>query len=292
MPVWDALVAAWSPVSVSLETWDRNCEPGGTAALPLYFFNDTDESRILNVKVSIASRSDPAQYAAGREQRETYIPAEGKSLQLSEQVSAHQMRRRVISLSLPNRMGDWEFQAVLENPTATVKLPVISSWRFRTFQPQLPLTLERTTVAVSIEEVELRKLLRHFHIPVVDLGSQAASVAIGSSVTWQHLQRDQHYRSILESAEKTGQSIVLLDVGPRNFGAGYRRSGSDKNPLQGMPTVQAPQKIRVPLFRESMQISFKFQNLKVHFILYRRITPSGPVFPPNRLGCGMACGEA
>ena len=63
-PVWDDLVAAWSPVAASLEIWDRNFLPGQKIEVPLHFFNDGPASAALQCSVRIRNRKT-GEYVSG-----------------------------------------------------------------------------------------------------------------------------------------------------------------------------------------------------------------------------------
>jgi beta-galactosidase len=58
--------------------------------------------------------------------------------------------------------------------------------------------------------------------------------------------------SALQKAVDTGKSVVLLDIGPRDLGQGYKK---DLGPLEGAPKVQAPFVIRDKLF-SGIQLTF------------------------------------
>ena len=52
-PVLDALTAAYAPVSLSLDVWDRNYLVGQQLSLPLHLFNGQNKACCLNVACRI-----------------------------------------------------------------------------------------------------------------------------------------------------------------------------------------------------------------------------------------------
>ncbi len=52
-PVWNALTAAWSPVSVSIDLWDRNFYPGQSISFPVHFFNELEGQETLRIQMRI-----------------------------------------------------------------------------------------------------------------------------------------------------------------------------------------------------------------------------------------------
>jgi hypothetical protein len=111
MPVWNAMTASWSPVSVSLEIWEKNFLPGQQVSVPLYFFNDFPVKQTLKTKITL---TDPQ----GKKYYEQYLD---KDIVSSSQDTAN------IILTLPEKTGDYTLAAELVNRPAGVKYPVTSS---------------------------------------------------------------------------------------------------------------------------------------------------------------------
>jgi hypothetical protein len=231
-PVWGALAAAFSPLSVSLEVWDRNYVPGQTVKLPLYFFNDLGESRLLTATVRVVAGG------AGGEVM--------SSETVTGTVPAHGQRKTEVALSLPQRKGDWRFEAELTTPVAGVTHPIVSSWRIRTLEVAVPSALVRAAVAVSPDETEIRAFLRQNGLTVTGLEDPAARVRVGSKATWEKIRSSPGMRRQWGEAVDRGQSLVLLDIGPRELGQGYKPG--DLGPLEGAPQVASQRIEQLDLF--------------------------------------------
>ena len=231
--VWRALTAAFSQLSCSLEVWDRNFLPGQTVTLPLYFFNDTDS--LMQLEASVA------------------VVAEGKEMPpLAEQkatarLKPHSKTQTRVTLQLPDTEGHCRFQATLQNPPASVKYPVVSSWRFRTLRPKVPLVLHNAKVGVPEEEKELKDFLRENKLLACGPDDPEAKLIVTSRATWEKVGKDTVVLESLQQAVRRGQSVVMLDIGPINLGAGYTK-GNDRGPVWQQLRVANPEVVRVPLF--------------------------------------------
>jgi hypothetical protein len=223
MPVWNALTAAFSPQSVSLNVWDRNYVPSQRVEMPLFFFNDSDHPALLKADVRIVNLKSGSAAVSARE--------------VDQDVPAHGRVRTVVSLMLPAKAGNWRFEAQLLNRVPGVTHPIISSWMFRTLSPLVPGKLAGSAVGVSEQETELRQFLTHNGLKPVSLDDTSAKVILGSTKTWDSLAHSPELRRPLNEAINRGVSIVLLDIGPRDLGQGYR--AGTLGPLQGAPQIPA-----------------------------------------------------
>jgi beta-galactosidase len=239
-PVWAGLAAAYSPLAVSLEVWDRNFVPGQRATLPLYLINDTGA---------------PAEMAATVE-----VLAEGATeacaqAQVRERVEAHSTARREVTLALPDDEGDWRFRATLQNPPAEVQQPVTSTWRFRTLRPRVPAAAIGMKVALLPGEEELRDLAVSCGWAPTGWDDPEAGVIVGSRATWEALGDDASLAEALAVAVRGGRSVVLLDVGPRYLGQGYLEGGA-LGRLDGVMTVEEP-RVAVRRLFGGLQVTFR-----------------------------------
>jgi beta-galactosidase len=216
MPVWDALAATFSPQAVSLDVWDRNYAPSQQVTIPLYFFNDADTAAKLIARVEIRSAT-----------------ATITSKLVSAEVPAHSHGQTPIALTLPATVGDWEFAATLENKVPGVTHPIVSFWKFRTLVPVVAPALQQAVIGVPADEAELRAFLARHGLKTTGLDDPKAAVLLASSQTWNHL--SPALRQSLGAAVDRGQSVVMLDIGPRDLGQGYRKG--DLGPLDGAPTI-------------------------------------------------------
>lgn len=233
--VWEGLTAAYSPVSCSLEVWDRNYVPGQSVELQLYLFNDTAGPVTVRAEVRVVSAVTGDRLGASR--------------WVTCSVPSHRTRARLVELSLPDEEGDWEFQAVLQDPPAGVKHVVVSRWRVRTLRPRLPDTVAASLIAVPEEEEELRAFLGRLGIRAVPLADTRADCIVTSSRTWERLRQCDEVAAgrVLGGAIAAGTSVVMLDVGPRYLGEGYRTEGRIERLTAGV-RVEEPRVETVGLF--------------------------------------------
>jgi beta-galactosidase len=238
-PVWDGLTAAYSPVSVSLEVWDRNFVPNQKVELPLYWFNETDETRQLRALVSIQDSS------IGGMRRST--------VELVELVEAYGMKRTMVQLQLPSEAGEWKFCAELLNGPDAVIHPIVSSWRFRTMTPIVPDKLKAAKVAVLPGDEELVKFASNCGLSIAD--ADDAQLLIVPSAYWEAATTDPQVREILEYAIDQGRSVVMLNCGPIKLGQGYL-PGDELGPLQEIMKVEQPKRIEAELVH-GIGVSFK-----------------------------------
>ncbi|WP_310393774.1 hypothetical protein [Hymenobacter sp.] len=232
-PVWAALTAAYAPVSVSLDLWDRNFLTAQALTVPLHFFNDTDQETTMMATVAIKGKQQPAA-----------APVFSQVVQAV--VGAHQQRVEPVQLTLPATVGEWEISAILAPAASAVRLPVVSAWDVRTLRPQVPRQLIRKVIGVPAEETELRQLLTSFGLRTVAATDPRADLVVTGRRTWDQKKDDPTWPRQLEQALDRGQHVVMLDIGPRFLGQGYYEG--DLGPLQGVReiTASAEQKTALP----------------------------------------------
>ncbi len=110
-PVWAALAAAYSPVSVSLEIWNRHYVPGEKLTIDAYLFNDTQKPQVVNASFKII---DPLDGDIKFEQA------------VSGTVAAFSHSVKPVLITLPNKLGNWRLVLELNNPPASLTYPVKS----------------------------------------------------------------------------------------------------------------------------------------------------------------------
>jgi len=219
MPVWDALAALWSPQSVSLNVWDRNYAPSQQVTLPVFFFNDTSAPATLMADVQILSTGRNA-HAVLTKTVTSLVPAHGQTTV-------------PVVVKLPDAVGNWEFAATLKTTVAGVTHPIVSSWQVRTLRPAAPAALAGISVGVPENETELRTFLQQNGIRSVRVDDPKAKIILTSEKTWANIGAS---RSMLAAAVERGASVVLLDIGLRDLGQGYRKG--DLGPLDGAPRLK------------------------------------------------------
>lgn len=238
-PVWAGLTAAYSPLSCSLEVWDRDFVPGQRVTLPLHLMNDTDADADLAALVTITPEYDPSPVQA--------------AMAVEAHVEAHSMRKREVSLTLPASAGRWRFRATLQNPPATVSHPVESSWRFRTIAIEVPPALRDKVIGVPDGEPELRDFLSASGLAGCDLDDPRAGILLTSAASWERLQCDRGFVDLLGRRINEGCSLLMLDVGPAPLGQGY---AGGLGPLQGRRSVADPQTWEAGLFH-GVRLAFR-----------------------------------
>jgi len=235
MPVWDAMTAAWSPQSVSIDVWDRNYLPGQTVKLPVVFFNDTESVAMLHADVQL-------------------LNADGKVVltqAVSQQVPAEGRVHTTVELVMPQGAGSWRMQAVLRDHVEGVTHPVISWWDVRTVAPKP--ALANVSVAIPADETELLAFAQQNKLKTVAMDDASARVMLLSAKSWEKLTQDAAMRETIEAAVHRGESVVMLDIGMRDLGQGY--SKDSLGPLEGVPQVKNPITREYDLF-DGVHIAF------------------------------------
>jgi hypothetical protein len=227
--VWGALTASFSPVSVSLEIWDRNFLPNQDVKIPVYLFNDTERKTTLDVIAFIEDES-------GEKNEEKSINKELKPFHTEVQK---------ISLKLPADCGRYTFKAILQNPPQSVKHPVISQWDFRIINVVVPTNIQKKNIGILKSEEELKKILTSLDISIVEFDDKELDFILGSRKTWENIVTSLELRTKLYQRIQSGKSIVLLDVGPQYLGQGYA-----KDPDIRYGFIQTSSKIRDPEVEE------------------------------------------
>jgi hypothetical protein len=239
-PVWAALSAAYAPSSVSLEVWDRNYTSGQTVILPLYFFNDTGESKKLSATVRIVSKEPLGGVFSTQTATQT--------------VPAHGVEKMDVTVTMPEKEGAWRFEAELNASAEATATPIVSAWDCRTLQVQVPPGIKEMTVGLSSEDSELGRFFGQNGIDTVDLDNPKARVLVMSARLWEKLPGSTNLIHTLQNAIDHGQSVVLLDIGPRDLGQGYKKG--DLGPLEGAPRVKDPHIDHYDLF-SGIRLTFR-----------------------------------
>lgn len=240
-PVWGGLTAAYSPVSLSLEVWDRNFVPGQEVELPLYWFNETGEKRYMQARISI---QDPSKDGEPH-----------SVIELVEEVEAYGTNRTMVPLRVPSEAGQWKYSAELLNRPDFVLHPIISEWGFRTLTSIVPERLKAAKISVLPGEQELSEFLHDHGMQLTD--EEDAELLLLSSVQWEAAASDPMTRARLEQAIDRGCSVVMLNCGPIKLGQGYL-AGDELGPLQEIMKVEQPQRIEASLVK-GLRVSFKEQ---------------------------------
>lgn len=215
-PVWAAMTAAWAPVSVSLDLWDRNFLRGSAPVLKLWFFNDT-----------VAPRSLVAELRAIRLDGSVAV-----SVRIALDLAAWSRTVRELAFTLPDETGPLLLELeLLEAPLVAHR--VISQWRICLHDhPVLP-----PHSAITVDESD-RELMAY----AAQLGAtitENAPIVLASRELWKRLAAgDATARSQLESWLKSGRDVILLEAGPSGYGM---------ESVEDQPKQVAAAEVRLPL---------------------------------------------
>ncbi|MGH7996438.1 MAG: hypothetical protein ACREFX_08815 [Opitutaceae bacterium] len=240
-PVWGALAAAFSPISVSLDIWDHNFTPGQVVTVPVYLFNDTDEVRPVTATVVILP-ADAEEPVGSPRNLERTVPAHGRAIV-------------PVAVALPPEPGTWRMEAQLNQPASGTTHRVVSAWDVQTLHVVVPTALRRAAVGVPDDEEEIRAFLGQNAINVTTPDDPAAAVIVTSTKTWASLTRRGELADRLLRAVARGVSLVMLDIGPRDLGQGYE--AGDLGPLEGAPRIVGPPRVERDRLFDGVQVEFE-----------------------------------
>lgn len=185
MPVWQAMTAVWSPQAASLELWDVNFTPGQQLRIPLYTFNDLDEHKALQTIVTLTDNFGKIYF----------------DQTVTRQLAPFTHAIDTITLTIPEKVGDYTLRAELMNRPEGVCYPVVSQWDVRTFSAVVPEKVRQARVYVPAEEQELRQFVA---AQGLTLDEKKADIVLCGSKTWNTEPVEEHL--------KEGRSVIMLDV--------------------------------------------------------------------------------
>lgn len=212
-PVWGALTAAYSPISCSIDVWDRNYTPGMKVSFPIYLFNDTGNTARLDIHASIKGSDN--------------VIKTGESF--TSVLAPHSTAKKDIIMQLPAEEGEWELGAMLENRPDTVKHPVISSWSIKTIESKAPEALKLKRIAVPEYEEELQSFFAGLGLGANVIDKGKTDVLVISKTGFEKVYREPEVKQSFEVLLGKGCSIVILDAGPASLGAEYPSDGGSVN---------------------------------------------------------------
>jgi len=225
-PVWASLAACYSPISASLDLWDRNFEPGTDCAWRIMLSNETGGRVLVSGRVGVQQRLAPPG---------VQVPAPEAGTRISADVGSFASRDVIVRVTVPCQPGAYDAFAVTDSPVAGVTHAIISSWRINVVEPKLLTALSMAKVHVPDYDIGLAEALRTAGVSLAD--ADAAHVIATSICTWQRLAAGEDaLREWLASHLQRGKHVVMLDVGPRPLGEGYPDPDIVRN-LQGQPRV-------------------------------------------------------
>ncbi len=192
-PAWDALRAAYAPVSASLALWDRNFLPGQQVRVDIHLFNETGNPVEAELSYGIAGDLHQAE-------------------KLLLEIGCHRVIRR--ELKMPESCGEWTAEVILDYPERSTDLPARSAWRIWTLQPSFK--AEKAGMAALGGEPELQNF---FNACATRNGQ--TEVLAGGRASYARLLSEPEFRKMIEKLLTSGRHILILNAGPEYFGVNY-----------------------------------------------------------------------
>lgn len=241
-PVWGACTAAYAPVSVSIELWDRHFACGQNVNATIFLFNETSQTQQITCELYISNvDTDASLY-----KKET----------ITKTVNPFETIKVPISYSLPNTVGQYRLNAKMIAPDLHLSNPVKSSWRVFTYRVTIPPVLKDKKFYIINANAELECFLTHYGLCNISSMEQA-DIIIGSHDAFEHIINNAELKARLETYIEQGKHILLTNIGPQFLGLGYWEGG-DAGPLLTRPKAKEVQKVEYDLLRG---IIVDFQNL-------------------------------
>lgn len=195
-PVFNELKAAYTPVSVSMNVWDRNFCPGQKKTVQLHFFNDTKDEKTVTCTYGIEGE---------KPQGEINLTLKALSKELAEG-----------NFRIPEKSGEYTLYAAVGE--------AVSRWDI--IVTELNSSVERV-VGVHSSEDELIEFLDANNIKYTTNFSNC-DVIVGLEETYNLLKTDKTLKSSIESSLKKGISVAILSAGPKVLGEGYEADSVER----------------------------------------------------------------
>ena len=227
-PVWDRMTVVWADRTVSMDIWDRNFVPKQKVKVPLHFINDSGRRSLLKAKFELRS-------ADGKVLRSRSVLA---------YVGAGETKIKTRGIRLPGVQGDFVLAAVLTNPSPGIEYPVESKWEIRTIRASVPSELINKKIYIPSDELELISMAKKQCLDLTQNMDEADIILLGRS---SFLKIDS-LRASLDKAIGSGTSVVMLEVGDRDFGKAYNDDADSLGALTGAPKIKESKITVTPLF--------------------------------------------
>ncbi len=237
-PVWDAMRAAWAPISASLDIWDRNFEPGKGVTLSVHLLNATDTAAKVSMSAQVAHEDG---YGHTTNTVKVVCP-----------VGPHDSAEQFVTLRSPAREGRYLFTATVESPDPDANRQAQSQRPMRVFSVK-PLHMGGLRAAIADEDAELMEFAGQNAVGrYEDLTNPRADMVIIGPRSWKRFVADAELRRALEDGIEKGRSVLFLDAGPRWLGPQY----PDELPEMETAPQHRPGASAVELFR-GVQLVFR-----------------------------------
>jgi beta-galactosidase len=262
-PVWKTLAAAYAPISLSMDIWNKHFYPGEQIEVPVYYFNDTDKPQTLQSVIKLRS------HQSGK------IAFEKKVI---TRVAAFTTVKQITKVVFPKSIGEWNLSAQLISPKKT-KYPVVSEWVVKTLDSVVPLALRDKVIGIDASEVELKQMLYLYHIKTVNYEDASANLIVLSNKIWAKNNSDTVFKARLEKSIENGKGVLILDAGPKLLGQGYNSNNTSF--LQSAPVVTNGKIIKMSLpfgitanFKEVAEPESHIQYAKGDSTLWKNLAKS------------------
>jgi len=195
-PVFNELRAAYMPVSVSMDLWDRNFYPGQKINVNLHLFNDTAEEKSINCIYG--------------------VEGEKASGELHRTLGAYSKEIAEVTFRMPKKAGEYTVYAAVDD--------AVSKWDIIVTKLD---SLTDRVVGVHSSESELIEFLDANNIKyTIDFAH--CDVIVGIEKTYNLLKTEKTLKTTIENALEKGISVAILGAGPKTLGEGYESDSVER----------------------------------------------------------------
>ncbi len=223
-PVFDELKAAYLPISVSINLWDRNYVPNQEKQVELYLFNDTAEEKQITCVYGIYGKS--------------------KNREFTKLLPPFSVSTEWITYQIPETPGEYKVFAKIDN--------ALSKWDI--IVTDVKTSNMQKTVGLLECENEFKEFLSNNNIKFTT-NLDKADVFVGLEKTYNLLKDDTTYKTLFEELLDNGISVALLGVGPKVLGEGYEKVHNE-NLMSGIRPLN-PSEFETTNIAFDIEVSFK-----------------------------------
>ncbi len=189
-PVWNELKAAYMPVSVSMNIWDRNFYPCHETEIELYLFNDTGKDQEITCSYGISGETNIKEFS-----------------KLMKSYSRDVVK---VTYKMPENPGEYTMYASVGE--------AVSKWDIIVTDVVAGEISKK--VGVLPCETELIEFCRKYDLEYTN-NIENADVFVGLEKTYNTIKTDKNIRKAIENLVNSGKSAALFGVGPKLLGEGY-----------------------------------------------------------------------
>ncbi len=163
-PVWEACRAAFSPVTVSLDLWDRNFVVSGQTQVRVVLINDSPAAASIRCRVLLSGEYTARPLLPAHEFQKTLPPFSRESVE--------------VTVQMPHEEGRYRLRAVMPSQTGEI----CSSWRIRVIRRETPELLKDKRFFVLDGDPEWTTFLLENGIAAVQNEKEADALICGGGV--------------------------------------------------------------------------------------------------------------